>query len=139
MERTWRTTVRWSECDPAGILYHGRIFDWFSEARVNWLKAAGLDYYAHLRPRGVELLLLEVRASFLAMMRPGDDLTVRTDLDEVTPVRLGFVYKVLRDDVMVAEGATSHAFVIEGRARRFDRVHPESYRRFADLAGLKQA
>jgi acyl-CoA thioester hydrolase len=135
----WKVSVRWSDCDPAGILYHAKAFDWFSEARVAWLRACGLDYYHVLRPRGYELLVLEAQASFRVALRPGESVSVVVAVEHLSPTRMGFRYRAVREDQMEqgAEalfGSTEHAFVFQGRAVRLDRRWPEAYQRLLHAA-----
>ena len=130
----WHSWVRWAECDPAGIIYHARVFDWFSEGRIIWLRDHGLDYYEVLRPSGIELLVKSAHASFHHALRPGDPITLDIQLKSVTPTRASFHYRVLappHDGVVPAmEGMTDHAFVVAGRARRLDRVAMDIFQQF---------
>lgn len=129
---TIAVTVRWAECDPAGILYHPRVFDWFSEARVAWLAAQGMSYYETFRPRGIELLVLACRADFHRPARPGDRLTVRVRAGQLTPTRINFHYQVEREGTVVSSGTTEHVFVRDGKPVNLRKAEPELFR---DLAG----
>ncbi len=129
----WRTQLRWAECDPAGIIYHAHLFDWFSEGRIQWLKEHDLDYYKVLRPRGVELLVRHAEAQFFHAMHPGDWVALSVDLTSLTPTRAKFDYHVVKDDNIQQEmsrGITEHVFVHEGRASRVDRRTPDLFTLF---------
>ena len=130
-------TVRWAECDAAGIIYHARVFDWFSEARVTWLAQTGLSYYTHLRPRGVELLVLATEARFHRPLGPGAKVTVRAGVTKFTPTRMTFRYLVTLDGVLAVEGATHHAFVIAGRAANLRKSAPDIYAALAAAGTLE--
>ncbi|MCL4493299.1 MAG: acyl-CoA thioesterase [Firmicutes bacterium] len=131
---TWQTDVRWAECDAAGIIYHARVFDWFSEARICWLENHDLDYYKILRPRAIELLVRHAEAQFFHAIHPGDRMTVHIDLAEISPTRTKFSYHVFKDDgdarPETCRGITEHIFVKEGHAIRLDRHQPELFTRF---------
>lgn len=114
--------VRWAECDAAGILYHARVFDWFSEARIAWLRGIGHSYYEDWRARGIELLVREAHASFVRAMRPGDELQLTAWVDERQGARLRFRYAVRHQDQTAVEGFTEHVFVQDGRAINLTRV-----------------
>lgn len=132
-ETIWQSTVRWAECDAAGIIYHARVFDWFSEARIQWLRDHKLDYYQVLRPEGLELLVKRTSASFHHTLHPGDPVTLHVTLSELSPTRTTFGYTVAapaKSGVIAVVGFTEHAFVVEGKARRLDRTYPEIYERF---------
>jgi acyl-CoA thioester hydrolase len=129
----WRSSVRWAECDAAGIIYHARVFDWFSEGRIAWLRDNQLDYYDVLRARGIELLVKTANASFHHTLRPGDPVQLRIALDSLSATRATFRYRVAAPDnpqVTALEGFTEHAFVVDGRARRLNRAFPDIYEQF---------
>jgi acyl-CoA thioester hydrolase len=129
---TVAVTVRWAECDPAGILYHPRVFDWFSEARVAWLAARGMSYYETFRPRRIEILVLACHAEFLRPARPGDQLTVWAWADQLTPTRMNFYYRVEREGVEVSTGSTEHVFVRDGKPVNLKKAEPVLFRNLAD-------
>ncbi len=130
----WNSRVRWAECDAAGIIYHARVFDWFSEGRIVWLKEHQLDYYDHLRPLRIELLVKSATASFHHSLRPGDPIRLTVTADQLSPTRITFHYQVLplqSPGLVALEGLTEHAFVVDGRAKRLDRAAPDVFAQFA--------
>ncbi|MCY0878049.1 MAG: thioesterase family protein [Firmicutes bacterium] len=129
----WHGWVRWAECDAAGIIYHARVFDWFSEGRIQWLREHDLDYYEVLRGQGLEMLVKTAEASFHHSLRPGDVIELDIALEWVTPTRAAFRYQVFHPenpDLVAIEGRTEHSFVVDGRARRLDRRFPEIFEQF---------
>lgn len=132
-EVEWTTRVRWAECDAAGIIYHAHVFDWFSEARISWLRQYDLDYYGVLRARGIELLVKSANASFHHTLKPGDPVRLLVSAGELSKTRVTFRYRVLapsNPDVTALEGFTEHAFVVNGRAQRMDRAALDILGRF---------
>ena len=74
--RTTRT-VRFSHCDPAGIIFYPRYFDLIHEAKEDWFKEA-LDWpfapmISEMR-NGFPIVRLE--ADFRGPSRIGDELTI---------------------------------------------------------------
>ena len=131
----WNSRVRWAECDAAGIIYHARVFDWFSEGRIVWLSAHQLDYYAELRPRRIELLVKLANASFHHSLLPGNPIRLSITVGQLSPTRVTFQYQVWSPDnpaLLALEGFTEHAFVVDGRAKRLDRSAPDILARFAE-------
>jgi acyl-CoA thioester hydrolase len=132
-ESQWLSQVRWAECDAAGIIYHAHVFDWFSEARIAWLKEHHLDYYDVLRARSIELLVKTANASFHHTLRPGDPIRIVVTAGELSPTRVTFHYRVTapaNPEITAIEGFTEHAFVVENRAKRLDRTAPDILAQF---------
>lgn len=123
----WRSTVRWAECDAAGIIFHGRVFEWFSEARVAWLANIGVSYYGDVVPSGVELLVTHAAAQFQRPLKPGDAVAVEAGVSRLSPARLHFAYRVWRQGSVAVFGETQHAFVVRGRAGNIKKAQPWLY------------
>ena len=70
-------TVRFSHCDPAGIIFYPRYFDLIHEAKEDWFRDA-LDWpFAHMLGRmqqGFPIVRLE--ADFRGRSRMGEELTI---------------------------------------------------------------
>lgn len=131
----WPLTVRWAECDAAGIIFHGRVFEWFSEARVAWLAHNGVSYYRDVVPMRVELLVTEATAQFRRPLRPGDAVVVEARVSHLTPARIYFAYRVWHGAEVAVAGETHHAFVTEGRAGNVKKTHPRLYEALVGAAG----
>lgn len=127
--------VRWADCDAAGIIYHARVFDWFSEGRVAWLEAAGLPYYERLRPLGLELLVLDCRARFHLALKPGENVMLSVSAANLTPTRLDFLYCVNRGEDLAVEGITRHAFVHRGKPINMRKAFSSELAMLARIAG----
>ena len=72
-------------------------------------------------------------ASFHHTLLPGDPVVLRVELESLTPTRAAFHYRVAapaNPQVTALEGVTEHAFVVEGRARRLDRMLPGLFAQF---------
>ena len=76
--RAWRgaVRVRFSHCDPAGIVYYARYFDILNGVVEDWFdEALGLSYAAFIGPRRVGLGYARAQADFAAPATMGDALT----------------------------------------------------------------
>jgi acyl-CoA thioesterase FadM len=74
----WRTDVRvrFSHCDPAGIVYFARYFDMLNGVVEDWFSAAlGLDYHAFIRDRRVGLGYAHAGIDYARPGRMGETLT----------------------------------------------------------------
>ena len=131
----WPLTVRWAECDAAGIIFHGRVFEWFSEARVAWLATCGVSYYRDVVPAGVGLLVTEATARFRRPLKPGDAVVVEARVSRLSPARMQFAYDVWLGAEVAVVGETQHAFVMQGGAGNLKKAHPSLYQTLQAAAG----
>jgi acyl-CoA thioesterase FadM len=73
----WRTEVaiRFSHCDPAGIVYFARYFDLLNGVVEDWFSGAlGLDYHAFIRDRRVGLGYAHAAIDYARPCRMGERL-----------------------------------------------------------------
>jgi len=114
MASTVTTTleVRWGECDPAGIVYHPAYIDWFSVARMHFLKENDVSYMQSFHDAGIVLAVLEASCRYRQTLRAEDEVQIEARLVDRSRARLAFHYRVLGPTgVLCAEGRTEHAFV----------------------------
>ena len=74
----WRTEIRirFSHCDPAGIVYFARYFDLMNGVVEDWFSGAlGLDYAEFIGPRRVGLGYASCEADFAAPGFMGDRIS----------------------------------------------------------------
>ena len=102
--------VRFAETDAQGVAHHAGYLVWFEVARVEFLErfAGG---YQRLRDLGVESLVLEAHARFIAPARFDDRLVVHARCVDVRGARFRFEYAVEREGTLIAEGWTAHGTV----------------------------
>jgi acyl-CoA thioesterase FadM len=76
-ERAWRTSVpiRFSHCDPAGIVYFARYFDLFNGVVEDWFcQELNIDYHEMIGKRRVGLGYVSANAEFVRPGLMGDQL-----------------------------------------------------------------
>lgn len=102
--------VRFAETDAQGVAHNSNYFVWFEVARVEFLEqfAGG---YQRLRDEGIESLVLESHARFIAPAVFDDRLLIHTRCHDLRGARFRFEYVVARDGVAIAEGWTAHGTV----------------------------
>ena len=76
--------VRWSEADPAGIVFYPRFFEWFDLGTEALFEALGLPW-RELFPaeRIVGVPIVETGARFASPVRYGDEVRIETTVSEV--------------------------------------------------------
>jgi 2-aminobenzoate-CoA ligase len=89
----WRKglMIRFSHCDPAGIVYFANYFDIANSIVEDWFLAAlDLRYHDFIGPRRTGLGFVSVRSDFIRPCRMGDEVTFALQLEEIgtTSIRL---------------------------------------------------
>jgi len=120
-------TVRWGDCDAAGITYYAKYFDWFTDGRIALLEKVGLPYMATFHNHGIELVVIDAFCRYRLSLRPVEKVFLETGISSLTRTRITFTYRILKEDnTIAAEGSTNHAFVDErGKPFNLAKKHPE--------------
>ena len=76
--------VQWGDCDPAGIVFYPRYFEWFDACTILLFeKATGMTKIDMLaKYNGAGLALLEARANFKVASHYGEDIQIETQVTE---------------------------------------------------------
>jgi acyl-CoA thioester hydrolase len=105
-------TVKWGDCDAAGISYYAKNFDWFTDARMQLLADYGFPYMETFHHQGISLVCLNAESDYKKMIRPLEKLTIRTSLTLLNRTRMEFTYQIIKENGGIAgQGITSHAYV----------------------------
>ncbi|MCB9897779.1 MAG: acyl-CoA thioesterase [Planctomycetes bacterium] len=77
--------VGFHQCDPLGVLWHGRYFELFEYARGALMKSVGLDVPV-IREMGYRMYVTEVRCRYMAPLSFGDVAKVTAWFGEPAPL-----------------------------------------------------
>jgi 4-hydroxybenzoyl-CoA thioesterase len=91
-----RIRVRWGECDPAGIAFYPRFFEWMDTAAHALAREMGISREDMLPPTLLGLPLVSARAEFLAPALMEDTLEVRAWVTRVGRASLGLHHEIVR-------------------------------------------
>ena len=111
--------VRFCETDLMGIVHHANYLAYMEAGRVDWLHKRGVTYAAWAAG-GTHLPVVDANLRYRAPARFDDVLVIETSLTELRGASLRYGYRVLRGDLLLAEGSTRLACVdAEHKLRRF--------------------
>src|SRR6476469_9355114 len=108
------TYVRWGDCDPAGIAFYPRFFEWMDQAPHLLARAMGVARDDMLPPRLLGFPLVGARAEFLAPARLDDRLEVRAWVTAVGRTSLALRHEIVRlgaEEVLLARGREQRVHV----------------------------
>ena len=117
-----KVQVRYAETDQMGVVYHANYLVWFELGRSALVKALGLDY-AKMDQKGFLSPVINVEASFKSPARYGDEVSVKTWLQDYDGLRITYGYEVWVEERLCVTGSSCHVVV------RRDNFRPVSVRR----------
>jgi acyl-CoA thioester hydrolase len=92
------------------VVNNATYLSYFEVGRVEWLRAAGLSY-KELESQGYGIVVVEALVRYRKAAFFDDELTLRTELAQLSRASLRFEYVILRDEEVLATGHTRHACV----------------------------
>ena len=117
-----RTQVRWGDCDPAGIAFFPRFFEWMDLASHALAREMGITREDVLGPASYGFPAVHVEAEFLVPALLDDEIEVRTTIAHIGRTSLRMRHQVLRvrDGVLLARGEAVRVHIQRdpGRAMR---------------------
>jgi 4-hydroxybenzoyl-CoA thioesterase len=97
--------VRFGDCDPAGIVYFPRYFDFFHQAMETWFPAElGFGYDEFVRVRKLGFPAVHSEADFERPSRFGERIAVHLRVTKLGRSSIAFAYEVHGDDGRRATG-----------------------------------
>jgi acyl-CoA thioester hydrolase len=125
---TVRSTVRvrYADTDAMGIVYHANYLVWFEVGRGDFMREVGIPY-TEFEKRGVFVPVVEAGLTYKQPGRYDEVLTIETSVAELTVAKVRFAYRILRDDTLLCEGFTVHAFVAGGRPVALPKLAPDLF------------
>ena len=121
-----RLRVRYSECDPQGVVFNANYVTYFDIALTELWRAA-IGPYAEMMAGGADMVVAETRVRYLAPARFDDVLDI-----SIVPTRLGNTamttsMEIRLGETLVVEGEMRHVFVDTGSGLK--RPIPDDVRR----------
>ncbi|MGD2044142.1 MAG: thioesterase family protein [Acidimicrobiia bacterium] len=104
--------IRYSDCDPQGIVFNGNYARYWDDALTDWFEEAGYGG-AELGGSGVDVVTARLEMDFKASAGLGDVLETTLQVERVgtTSMTVGFITLRLSDDTVVTEGKETLVFV----------------------------
>jgi acyl-CoA thioester hydrolase len=126
MTHTFPVHVYYEDTDLAGIVYYANYLKFIERARTEWVRDAGVDQVALKADEGIVFAVRRVEADYLMPAKFDDDLTVETEVEAMTGVRIVLNQSVKREgEVLFQSQVTLVALTQLGQPTRL----PASIRR----------
>lgn len=104
--------VRYVETDKMGIVHHSKYYVWFEVARDEFIAQLNITY-KKMEDMGIMMPIIETHCKYIQGAQYGDEILIKTHIEEITGVKVVFQYEVFRisDNKILAKGSTVQAFV----------------------------
>ena len=105
-----RIRVRYSECDPQGVVFNANYFAYFDIALTElWREVAG--GYAEMMEDGLDMQVVEASARYKAPARFDDELDIDIEVTRLGTTSMVTDLAIRRGDTLLVEGRLAHVFV----------------------------
>lgn len=109
--------------DYAGIVWHGSYIPWMEEARVEYLRSAGVSF-AQLVAAGVDLPVVDLTIRYHHAAKMGDQLLIFTKLSKSQKLRLTFDYEIKAHPDRLCVSAAVSLVAVDTQNRKILRTLP---------------
>jgi 4-hydroxybenzoyl-CoA thioesterase len=110
--------VEWGDCDPAGIVYFPRFFEYFDASTAALFEAAGFAKAAMLKHYGLlGIPLVEASAQFYVPASFGERVTIETRIVEWGTSSFRVEHMLYKGEVLAAEGREKRVWTVRDAGR----------------------
>jgi acyl-CoA thioester hydrolase len=102
--------VRYGECDAQGVVFNANYFSYFDIAMTELWRAA-IGSYDAMVDRGVDMVVAEAHARYLAPARFDDELDIAVTIERLGNTSTTTRHHVRRDGELLVDGSMRHVFV----------------------------
>lgn len=101
--------VRFYECDPLQIVWHGNYLKYFEEGREDFGKKHGISYL-DVKEKGFSTPIIKSVCEHKASLKYGDEFEVVTKFINSKAAKIIFEYEIYREDQLICRGETIQVF-----------------------------
>ena len=102
--------VRFHECDPLQIVWHGNYLKYFEEGREDFCRQHGISYQ-DAKSHSIATPIVKSLCEHKLPLKYGDDFEVETTYNDSPAAKMHFTYKVFKDEKVICTGETLQVFI----------------------------
>ena len=107
--------IEWGDCDPLGIVYFPRYFEFFDACTNALFERAGLRKHEMLEKYKIGgIPLVEARARFLAPSSFGETVVVESNITEWGKSSFSVHHRLFKGEELAVEGFEKRVWVVRG-------------------------
>ncbi len=122
-------SLRYSDSDQMGVVYHANYFTFFELGRTGMLKEYGVDYYK-VEEKGFIFPVRDVDCTYLKSIKLGEKIYVESKIFKISKVKISFEHEIRNEEnELKAVGHTSIVCVRKSdfKIAKLDKVLPGVY------------
>ena len=110
--------IEWGDCDPAGIVYFPRYFEYFDQCTARIFEAVGYRKPELLKTFDIAgFPLVDARATFRLPAKFGEDVVIHTTIPEWSRSSFKVQHRLMKGDELGVEGFETRVWVGHDPAR----------------------
>ena len=109
--------VRYAECDSLGVVFNAHYFAYFDIA-ITELWRAAIGRYDAMLDAGVDMVVAEASARFLAPARFDEEIDLEAAIERLGTTSVTTRQRITRDRELLVDGITRHVFVAAGSSSK---------------------
>jgi 4-hydroxybenzoyl-CoA thioesterase len=113
---TYKRTLRiaWSDCDPAGIVFNPRFFEFFDTSTWGLFEAAlGVPQHDFAAAYGiVGIALVDARGNFMKPVAFGDTVEIVSHVSEFRRASFDVEHRLIKDGDVMVEGRETRVWAV---------------------------
>jgi 4-hydroxybenzoyl-CoA thioesterase len=107
-----RLTIEWGHCDPAGIVFNSRYFEYFDWSTTLLFQAALGFGKPELQAKfDADMPLVDARAKFLRPASYGDEVEIASTIGEFRRSSFDVQHRLSKDGELAVEGVETRVWV----------------------------
>lgn len=128
--------VKYYETDQMGVVHHSNYIRWFEEARVEFMRNAGISYKV-MEEEGVQIPVVTVSCKYKSPAKFDDVVLVRGWIKKFNGIIVEIAYEVVDKETgeVRVTGESSHCFVndVTFKPINLRREREDIYHKFLDV------
>lgn len=129
-----KIVVRYAETDQMGVAHHSVYPIWYEVARTEFSKKYIIPY-SEAEKMGIMMPVSELTSKYYKSAFYEDELTIKTTVVTLSPVRIKFKYEVYnQNNELLNIGTTMHAWTDTNlKILNLKKAYPEIYQKIENL------
>ncbi|MDT0677331.1 acyl-CoA thioesterase [Autumnicola musiva] len=107
-------SVRFHECDPLQIVWHGNYFKYFEEGREDFSRKHRFSYL-DVKEKGYATPIVKTECEHFLPLKYGDVFTVETTFVPSRAAKIIFEYRIIKSNELICTGKTIQVFTQNGK------------------------